>query len=281
MPTAAAYRPLPHPSEKLLERPYRGCGLSSDWTCYALATLGETTLLPNGRHKSKSVVRGELQRGWDAFDSQVPADSNGWIDQGDMPAIRRTMWPGLPQPPALNTANFDRIVDKLRDGYAVSIALRLSALPASSPLRKYTSADHQVPLYDFRYINGKGYTKRPDPMHAWSRTYTGEWVPVSDVKRAALAFGKVYSWVFPIGGWTAEALMRKRKNAELRVAQHENEQLAAKVADLKADKVEQERTIRRLSTQVKTAKDAGWESALVQATGAIDELRTIGPEDDT
>jgi hypothetical protein len=207
------YRP-PFPSEKLLQPPpYRGCGLTSDWICYALATLGETTRKANGREKGQAAMRADLQTGWDAFEARP--DDNGWIDQGDMPRIRDAMHPGLPHPALMNTTDTSRIATELKSGHAISIALKLSVLPASSPLRKYTSADHQVPLYGFKHVNGKGYTKRPDPMHPVSNAYTGEWVPLADVRKAAMGFGKVYSWVFPIGGWTAAALVTAAKDKRI------------------------------------------------------------------
>jgi hypothetical protein len=205
-------------SEKLLsgfdgQPPFKGCGLSADWAATALATDNESAFV-KGRPKGKAHRTADLKRGWRAF-TRV-ADSNGIPDTGDMGRIHAAMFPGLPQPTAFNTRDFAEVIERLDRDFAISIALRLSALPASSPLRKYTSADHQVTLYGRRGPD----TRRIDPMHDHSDKYIGEMVPLAHVKTAARAIegGLILTWLYPIGGWTEAALRTERLRREIRDA---------------------------------------------------------------
>lgn len=231
MTSAQLYIPA-FASEKLLTPPYKGCGISADWTGTALATLGESTLQPNGRVKNKGQRKADLQRGWNAF-TRV-ADSNGIPDTDDAIRIHSGMFPKLPNPDQLWTRNWDDVIDQLDDDMAISIALRLSALPSDSPLRRYTSADHQITMW-----KRKGDTvKRPDPMHNHSNTYGGERVPLKDIRIAAKAIekGLILTWLFPIGEWTAEALMRAKKNRIMKLredaAKDTQKRLRARIKEL-------------------------------------------------
>ncbi len=200
-------------SERLLEGfggqpPFKGCGISADTTGTTLATDNEAALNGAGRFKSKAQRTEDLRTGWRAF-TRV-ADSNGIPDTGDMIRIHRAMFPNLPDPDQLHTRDWSEVVDRLDAGFAVSIALRLSVLPASSPLRRYTSADHQFTMYGRKGDR----TQRPDPMHVHSDSYVGEWVPLAHVREAAKAIegGLVLTWLYPIGGWT----QAKLRTAQLR-----------------------------------------------------------------
>jgi hypothetical protein len=251
-------------SEKLLsgfdgQPPFKGCGLSADWAATALATDNESAFV-KGRPKGKAHRTADLKRGWRAF-TRV-ADSNGIPDTGDMGRIHAAMFPGLPQPTAFNTRDFAEVIERLDRDFAISIALRLSALPASSPLRKYTSADHQVTLYGRRGPD----TRRIDPMHDHSDKYIGEMVPLAHVKTAARAIegGLILTWLYPIGGWTAVAAARK----DLRDARAAITSLTDRVED-------RNRTVRALTEEVRILKERldGRDDCADEIAFAIDALR--------
>ena len=204
-PNFASERLLPGP-------PFRGCGLSADWVATDLATLGESSRRPDGQLKGTPWRRGDLQRGWKAF-KKVP-DSNGIPDTGDAIRIHRAMFPDLPDMEQLSTRDWRDVVSALDDKMAVSIAVRLSALPAASSMRQYTSADHQVVLYGRK----RGTTTRVDPMHQQSNRYSGDTVDLGDVRAAAEAIenGLILAWVYPIEGWTAEELLWDRLQRRIR-----------------------------------------------------------------
>ncbi len=216
MTTRERYRPL-FASEKLMAGPpYRGCRISADYTGTALATLGESTMNDIGRLQGKGGRRAILQRGWRAFATQTPADSNGWIDQGDIDEIRDGMWgDAYPMPEVLH-ADFAWLWERLRT-HGVSIALNLAAVPASDALRRYVGpVPHQVTLYR----DEKDVVRDVCPMHAHSDTYRGHPVRKASVRKASLAIagsnGKAFAELYPIGGWTAERLMREKKNRQIK-----------------------------------------------------------------
>ena len=203
-------------SEKLLAGPpYLGCRISSDWIATDIATRGESSRRDDGRLKLKRARTKDLQRGWRAFATQQPADSNGTPDQGDVRLIHGAMFPDLPDPILIGTRDWSEVWEMVGE-YAVSLALRLRDVRPGSPLRKYTSADHQMVLYE----RGGGKAHVLDPMHAHSLTYQGVWAEQEDFRAGArgIANGLIVAEAYPAGEWTAEALMRKRKNRRIRAA---------------------------------------------------------------
>lgn len=272
MIVASRFRPL-FASEKLLAGPpYRGCRVSTDWNGTSMATLGESALLPDGRIGGKAMRTLDLKAGWRGFIST--ADDNGWPDQGDVAEMHERMFPELPQPAVLQLTRWDEVIDLL-DRNALGIALRLSALPASSPLRKYTSADHQVLIWD----RAGAKVRRLDPMHDHSLTYAGEWVPLADVRKAAGAIepsGAYFVEVYPIGGWTAEARARRQLRTRLEAAASEatrtEKRLRKRIADLEATAPPE------CAQLVAQARAAGRESAFVQVLGGVQAMRTTEEE---
>ena len=207
-------------SERLLgvlpgQPPYLGCRVSSIWHGYALATDNESAYKANARPKNKAAITADLLRGWKAFATQKPADNNGIPDQGDVDIIARAMFPALPLPDTFNTRDWADVIAKLGSGKAVSIALRLRAVPASSRLRRWTSADHQTVIW----APNKGTVMSLDPMHPPSATWAGWRVPLAEVEQAAAAIdgGLFITSLFPLGKWTAANL--KTRDLRARIAQ--------------------------------------------------------------
>ena len=101
------------------------------------------------------------------FDSDgvfIDIDNNGIPDQADVKRIQRAMYPSLPLP-LINQVDVDRVWDWLTSGTAVSIALDLSAVPATDALRRYTNpVGHQVVLYAPRTASTRQ-VRCIDPMH--------------------------------------------------------------------------------------------------------------------
>ena len=231
-------------SEKLLagfmgQPPFLGCGVSTYWDCAALATDNESAMT-RGRPKGKAQRTADLKRGMRAF-ARV-ADSNNIPDRDDAARIMKAMFPDLPLPGSVNTRNEAQVREMLDDGFAISIALRLTALPASSPLREYTSADHQVTIHGRKGDR----VRRIDPMHDYSLArYIGEMVPLDQVWKAAKAIGggAILGWAYPIGGWTREKLAEPDLRRALKVSRDETDKALKDKRDLKDEVAALERQI--------------------------------------
>jgi hypothetical protein len=199
------YGPPPFASERWGPPPWRSCRISSDWHATAIATAGESTLTPTGPVKGKAAIRADLERGWRGF--KRADDENGWPDQGDVDDYHGAMWPTLPMPTIGNSRDFGDVWQAI-GRYAVSISLRLSAVPAGSPLRQWTDADHQVVLDDTREGGGRVL----DPMSLNGKPY---WAPKAHILEAAKAIsgGLIVCELYPRGKWTAEALAVREMGA--------------------------------------------------------------------
>jgi hypothetical protein len=261
--SADKYRP-PDASERLMPGPpYRGCRISSDFYCTAFATLGESTLAPAGGEMSRAAIKAVLNRGWAGF--KRAGDENGWPDQGDVDDYHGAMFPNLPMPRLVTTRDFDE-VRSLVGRFVVSIALRLSALPASSPLRKFTSADHQLCWFDV----GNGMGSIIDPMGPVGGDGKARYLaPVAHIREAALAIplvkdgppGRtVIAELYPKGGWTAESLAKREASAAsasdeatIRRLRRERNAALAKLAECQAG------TPTDCTELVKNARAAAWE----------------------
>ena len=212
-------RPL-FASEKLLAGPpYRGCGLSSDFFAQMLATDNEAGQNPYARQMGQGGRRGTMQRGWRAFTAQIPADSNGWVDQGDIELIRRAMWGDDCEQPFIGRIPLPDVWDAIGD-YAVSIAIDTSAVPASDAIRKYLGGvPHQVVEWKKRGSGSGREDKHMCPMHPPSDGYTGHWVKWSSVVKCAKAIngsqGEAFAILYPVGDWTEAQLLRVKKNKQL------------------------------------------------------------------
>ena len=207
-------------SEKLLAGPpYRGCGISSDWHGQWLATNGESGINRYGRQKRRDARRDDLQRGWDAFASQVPPDPNGWVDQGDVPLIRRAMWGDDCEQPFIGQLSLDEVWQKI-GRYGVSIALNTAAVPATDAIRDYVGGvPHQVLAWRKGTPGGVRKVRIICPMHPQSDAYIGHWVEWESLKTCALAIqdanGRAFVILYPVGKWTREALRRASQAATI------------------------------------------------------------------
>lgn len=242
-------------SERLLPRVggvFTGCRIATTGNGYAMATAGESTLTPWGRLKGKAARRADLVRGWKGTGDTARDGYN----QSHVAGITSTMFPGLPQPDLMNTSDWSRVLDKLDDGFAISIAVRLAALPLKAALDDYTRADHQILVYG-RLPDDR--TWAVDPMHAHSNSYRGDKVPLAEVRKAAKAIndGLILCELYPIGGWTQKALLRTRKNAQ--------------IASLEADAAKTERRLRKRIAELEATVPPDCQQLVANARAAAHE----------
>ena len=224
----------PHQASEKLVTPYTLCRASADWAGTGAATLGESAQAPNGRFMSKMGRRADLLRakkagGW---------DRTGY-GQRHVPQMHAAMFPDLPQPTIVVTRDFSddlwRHLGQKPDGpkrgdYAISVALDLSVLSPSSPLRRYTGpVNHQVCLWVRNASNDKVYVL--DGMAPYSQGDKGYWAPRSDIVKAAKAIeeGLVLCELYPVGGWTAERLKTKELRQDFARVKAVNADLRARV----------------------------------------------------
>jgi hypothetical protein len=185
------------------------------------------------------------------------------------------MFPDLPQPILVQTRDFSEVWDLIGE-YAVSIALRLTAVPAGSPMRKWTSADHQMVFYRTR--NGDE-ARGMDPMHPHSLSYTGTWMPRAHIVGAAKAIegGLIICELYKAGAWTAEALVRRRKNVRIALLEAEAEKREKRIKSLKAQLANCESELPECDVLVTNAKAAAHESTHVQSIEWHEARRREGP----
>jgi len=232
-------RPL-NASEKLLAGPpYFGCGLSADFLCQMLATSNEAGRNKWQREMGTGAKRRTLQRGWDRFEQQIPPDSNGWVDQGDIQLIRRAMWGQDCEQPFIGRIPLDEVWEAIGD-YAVSAAIDTGAVGAGHPIRRWVGAvPHQVVWWAKRVVKGTKMVKHYCPMHPpGKRAYSGHWVKWQDAAKCAKAIkgsaGQAFVVLYPIGDWTEANLVRQRKNTVIRQQREaivENERTISRVRE--------------------------------------------------
>ena len=278
------YRPLF--ASQFLPPLSRGCRVSSVYHALALATTGESTLSSIGRTHSRAQRKAALQRGWRAFATQKPADSNGYPDQGDVTLIQDAIEPGLPAPRLVDT-DFPEMVWNRIGKDAVSIATDTGAVPASDALRKYGGAvAHQFVAYKRMTVNGDRRVKVIDSRHGHSNTYTGHWVKWSSLKKAAkavslrfggVAGGRIFAELYPIGGWTRERLTTKSLVEEvaditqrLRKVRDDRDVAVNRIIGLVDD-------LANATAALANAKAAAHESAHVKAIEYHEDQRAEGP----
>ena len=235
-------------SEKLLSGPpYFGCGISADFFGSMLASGNEAGLNKWARTIGQGGRRRILQRGWNAFDNQVPADANGWVDQGDLQLIHRAMFPDLPPIEFIGRLPLPDVWDAIGD-YAVSMALDTGAVGSKDAIRRYVGAvPHQAVEWKKKGATfAEKRTLHMCPMHKASNSYQGHWVKWSSVVRCAKAIkgsdGEAFVVLYPINDWTEANLVRQRKNTAIRqqraaltVANRENAALIEQLQECRED----------------------------------------------
>ena len=276
------------PSERLLagfmgQPPFLFCGGSTDVTVTGYGTLGESQTQPNGRPFDTADFTNQMKVGFRAF--RRVQDNNGIPDRDDAARIHRAMFPGLPDLIPLVSRDFDEVVESLRADFAVSIAVRLSALPPTSVLRKYTSADHQIPLVGVQ--NGK--SRSQDPMHPPALKWPGHMVPLTQVERAAKAIenGLVLAWKVPIGGWTQAALSTVALRDRIGNLRGEVGALETQLRNKEARLVQTRAELAACRAQnpgdcgplVDAAKHAGWTGGMEAIKRDADRRIADGPPD--
>jgi hypothetical protein len=271
-----------HHSETLLrgfggQPPFKFCGGSTDCHGTGMATLLESDTAPDGRLIDRATRVARLKRGWRGF-TKV-ADTNGIPDTGDLLRIHAAMYPNLPAPDQFNTRDFDDVVDRVDAGFAVSIALRLSALGSSNDI-DFTTADHQTLFWGRK--GDEVWTQ--GPMRPHSDRYDGHRAPLRQFRIAAKAIesGLVLTWLYPIGGWTAAALQTEALRDRLRDERDKVESLTtqvdnkeAKVVELRARVAELEAAGTDCGPIVERKVDAALESERIAIRDLVDARRSL------
>jgi hypothetical protein len=281
--TVDAYRP-PLASEWVLGKKPRpnnppsllGCGVSSAWHQSAIASLGETTIRPDGKAKGLAIIKAELERGWKAF-KRLP-DENGIPDTNDYVRIQRAMH-DVPKVEQLVTRDWDLVMDHAKADEVISIAVRLSIFGTRNSI-DLTDADHQVVIWGPAgaafWVMG--------PMRKHSRTYRGHRAPISDLRKAAKAIngGQVLAWTVPIGAWTQGALLEQKLHARIGNLRDDRNEAEAALKPALAAVARLKRRIEELeggtpgdcTELVANARAAAHESAHVKSIEWHEEQRT-------
>jgi hypothetical protein len=183
--------------------------------------------------------RKRLKAGWETVDTELPSYNQGHVKtmaKGMFPDLEG-MFPNL-VPPRTIQGGFQEMWELLDDGFALSIALMLPRVDATSPLRRYTDAPHQVLLVDKRTRDGEieGLVIDPmaplgDPTADKLSKYHGHWAPKRDIREAATNAdpdtpGVTYVEPFPIGGWTARAQMHLQGTLQAQLSKPKAELIA-------------------------------------------------------
>jgi len=207
----------PHQASEKLIKPYTLCRASADWAASGGATMGETAQGRNGRFKVKATRRADLERA-----KQAAGPDRSSYNQSHVDIMHQAMFPGLPNPTHVVTRDFGEDLWRhlgqgptgpVEGDFVISVALDLSVLGSSSPLRRWTGpVAHQVALWKRNNDNDQAYVL--DGMAPYSTGDPGYWAPRSDLAKAAKAIeeGLVICELYPVAGWTAERLKAKEKN---------------------------------------------------------------------
>ena len=234
-------------SEKLV-RPYTLCRASADFAATMGASLNEYGVGRNGRPMSKMARRAALLRA-----KKAGGEDRSGYGQRHVKQMHQAMFPGAPNPIEVVTRDFaddlwqhlgrnsdDSKLDGPRRGdFVISVALDLSAVPSTSPLRRWTNpVFHQVSLWVRSKDNSSAYVL--DGMAPYSDGMNGYWAPRSHIAKAAKAIeeGYVICELYPVGEWTAERQMAKKKNATINEYAVANETQRETIVRLQARKAE-------------------------------------------
>lgn len=208
--------------------PLLGCGVSTICHGAGIATGNESAMGRNGRLLTKAARKATLVKGFRAF--LRVADSNGIPDRDDHVRISQAMFPDLPLPASISTPSWDDVMDLMKSGFAVSLALRLRVLGSRNSI-DLTTADHQTLFWSPRK---DGKVKAIGPMRQHSDRYAGHLAELSEVRQAAKAIvpsGNILGWRYPILGWTQAKLQTKELRAEVADAKRRAAKLESRIVN--------------------------------------------------
>jgi len=235
----ARYRP-PQASERLLpkhpQHGYTGCRLSAAWVGAAVATLGESTLTPEGRPMSPSAIRRDLER---MLKGTGDPDRAGYR-QDHVPGMLAAI--DLPAPERL-TGDFDDMWADRDAAYTIAGNPQdirgASTLEHLAAQRSWSGVNHELLLMPHRGDFGTIF----DPMRPQGGSYAGDRVPKAELRQfmrspELQAGGKPIAERFPVGGWTQAALQTRkllRRLAAVTDDAHDTaKRLRARIAELEA-----------------------------------------------
>lgn len=221
------------------------CRVIAAMSATGIASGNDCFLRRNGRHRGLSGRVKLAIRGMRAPDGNWREDAG--FSQADVDEMQQAMFPQYPMPILVGTEDWWSLFTHLpnrksdgsyTDGKVINIALRLSALPANDPARKYTSADHQVTLRARKKVDGVWWIKRVDPMRPQDSNYQGDWVKASSIKKAAQAIlgGIIIAEIYGDDGeWSDADLVRKYKDGVIAAKDADLSRIAARRDEWKAE----------------------------------------------
>jgi hypothetical protein len=233
----------------------------------AAASLGETQRTGLGHEMSIDQLVRQAVAMRDNLDRD---EQTGPLNETHTTRMIELMWPEFPLLTP-DDIRFWELLERMRNRGVASISGAASRIKnQSSPLHR-TSGGHELGLFDIRGKQGDEELLVYDPWRRAGKGKRGEWRPAVEIKQFAYKDSDqdlLAVFVERRGSLTEERLTARRLNAKHAGIESE---LLARNAALKAQFADTQ-------PGTATAKAAGWESALVHATGAIEELRVLGPE---
>ena len=211
-------------SEKLVT-PYTLCRASADFAATMGASTNEAGIGTNGRPLTKMARRAMLLRA-----KKAGGEDRSGYGQRHVKAMHQAMFPGMPNPIEVVTRDFAEELwqhlgrnsdNKAEDGprrgdFVISVSLDLSAVPATSPLRRWTNpVFHQVALWVRSKDNSSAYVL--DGMAPYTDGMNGYWAPRAHIAKAAKAIeeGYVICELYPVGEWTYARQIARQKNGTI------------------------------------------------------------------
>ena len=276
-------------SEKLVT-PYTLCRASADFAATMGASLNELGIGANGRPLTKMARRARLLKAKRA----AGADRSGY-KQTDVVNMHQAMFPGSPNPILVATDQFaddlwqhlgQNSRNKQQDGpragdFVISLSVDLSAVPASSPLRRWCGpVNHQIALWVRNPDNDAAFVL--DGMSPYTSGNNGYWAPRAHIARGAKAIeeGLIICELYPVGAWTEAQLATAEKQVtirELRKTQarliEQKRELASKLAALQDSSSEQIDDLQSELEACESAASSTREDVLNEGIQALEALK--------
>jgi len=240
------------------------------------ATLGETCTTAMGHEMSTAALVKQavaLRKGLDDPQTSAHEDQVGPLHTGHARRMVAEMWPRFP---TLVTADIDfkELLARLEDGHAASISGVPARIRGASPLKRVGDVGHELGLSGVRRKSGVLQLAVDDPYRPGGKDPRVEWRPAREIRQFAYRDSDrdlLAVFTLRIGSWTAEALMRRRK--DLRVGSIEADAAKTERRLRARIKAPGEATLADCAAIEATAREEALLEAATASGAAIDALR--------